>query len=49
MGAIGESLRKKPATLSYLRRSLNPLSRFDFGLLAALPAAKDWQAKGAGR
>jgi Family of unknown function (DUF6088) len=45
MGAIGEGLRKKPASLSRLRGSLNPLSRFDFGLLAALPAAKAWQAK----
>ena len=28
---------------------LNPLSRFDFGLLAALPAAKAWQSKAARR
>lgn len=24
---------------------MNPLSRFDFGLLSALPNAGDWQAK----
>ena len=33
-------------TLARLRRSLNPLSRFDFGQLAGLPSARDWHAKG---
>ena len=45
LGAIGDQLGKKPAALRRLRASLNPLSRFDFGLLAGLPHAKSWQAK----
>jgi hypothetical protein len=45
LGAIGEQLGKKTATLRRLRASLNPLSRFDFGLLSGLPHAKSWQAK----
>jgi hypothetical protein len=46
LGAIGEAIGKKPEALYGLRRSLNPLSRFDFGLLKALPSARRWQAKG---
>ena len=30
------------AALTRLRASLNPFSRFDFGLLAGLPRARDW-------
>lgn len=45
MGAIGEQLGKKPAALERLRDSLNPFSRFNFGLLAGLPHARNWQAK----
>lgn len=45
MGAIGEEMGKKPATLHRLRASLNRLSRFDFGLLAGLARAGQWQAK----
>ncbi len=45
IGAIGEEIGKKPGALAQLRRSLNPLSRFDFGLLAGLPSAPHWQAK----
>lgn len=45
LGALGEELRKRPATLRRLHASLNPLSRFDFGLLAGLPTARRWQAK----
>jgi len=45
LGAIGEQLGRKPAALLRLRASLNPLSRFDFGLLTGLPHAKSWQAK----
>jgi hypothetical protein len=45
LGAIGEAIGKKPETLNRLRRSLNPLSRFDFGLLKALPSARRWQVK----
>jgi Family of unknown function (DUF6088) len=46
MGAIGDEIGMKPGALARLRRSLNPLSRFDFGQLAGLPSAPDWQAKG---
>ena len=45
IGAIGEQLGKKPAALRRLRASLNPFSRFNFGLLARLPHARNWQAK----
>jgi hypothetical protein len=45
LGAVGEQLGKKPAVLRRLRTSLNPLSRFDFGLLSGLPRAREWQAK----
>jgi hypothetical protein len=45
LGAVGEALGRRPRALGQLRASLNPLSRFDFGLLSALPAAKRWQAK----
>ena len=45
IGAIGEEIGKKPAALARLRTSLNPFSRFDFGLLSGLPHARDWQAK----
>lgn len=45
MGAMGEQLGKNEAALRRLRDSLNPFSRFDFGLLAGLPYARNWQAK----
>lgn len=45
LGAAGEQLGKPPKTLQRLRATLNPLSRFDFGVLAALDRAADWQAK----
>lgn len=45
LGAIAESLGKPPRTLKTLRRSLNPLSRFDFGTLSILPHADRWQAR----
>lgn len=45
LGAIGQELGTKPAALERLRSSLNPLSRFDFGLLAGLRYANHWQAK----
>lgn len=45
LGALGESLGCSPALLLPLRASLNPLSRFDFGLFASLPTAAAWQAK----
>ena len=46
VGAIGEEIGKRPATLHRMRASLNPVSRFDFGLLAGLAGAGNWQAKG---
>jgi hypothetical protein len=45
IGAIGEQMGKKPAALARLRASLNPFSRFDFGLLSGLPHARTWQAR----
>jgi hypothetical protein len=45
IGAIGQQLGKNHAALRRLRDSLNPFSRFDFGLLAALQHARDWQAR----
>jgi hypothetical protein len=45
LGAIAEQLRQPKEVLDSLRASLNPLSRFDFGILAALKHAQDWQAK----
>ena len=46
LGAIGQELGKKPAALRRLRESLNPVSRFEFGMLQGLSHARDWQAKG---
>ena len=46
LGAIGEQLHKKRTSLESLRSSLNPLSRFDFGLLSGLVHASRWQAEG---
>lgn len=45
LGAIAEELGLPPARLQRLRDSLNPLSRFDFGLFTALKHAHRWQAK----
>lgn len=45
IGAIGQELRKSPLILRRIRSSLNPFSRFDFGLLADLKHAHAWQAK----
>jgi uncharacterized protein DUF6088 len=45
LGALGEEVRANPVALARLRQSLNPLSRFDFGVLRALPHAKEWQAR----
>ncbi len=45
LGALGEQLGSHPKAVSKLRESLNPLSRFDFGLFTGLPNAKAWQAK----
>jgi len=45
LGAFGEKIGHKPEVLRQLRASLNPFSKFDFGMLAALPNARAWQAK----
>jgi hypothetical protein len=45
LGAVGEQLGKSARALKGLRESLNPVSRYDFGVLRALPAADRWQAK----
>jgi hypothetical protein len=45
LGAIGEPIGQPDGVLAKLRASLNPLSRFDFGILAALAYARRWQAK----
>ena len=45
LGAIGQQLGQPESRLSTLRKSLNPLSRFDFGSLAVLEHAREWQAK----
>ena len=45
IGALGEQLGKPGNDLNRLRATLNPLSRFDFGVFAGLPNARQWQAK----
>jgi hypothetical protein len=45
LGALGEELKMSPRLLDQLQRSLNPLSRFDFGRLSSLRHARQWQAK----
>jgi hypothetical protein len=45
LGALGQELGADEAAVRALRKSLNPVSRFDFGKLRALRFAKDWQAK----
>jgi hypothetical protein len=45
LGAIGDQLGKNQRALQRLRRSLNPFSKFDFGVLSGLPQAANWQAK----
>jgi hypothetical protein len=45
LGAIAEQLGTAGGKLKHLRSSLNPLSRFEFGILAALVHAAAWQAK----
>jgi hypothetical protein len=45
LGAIGQQIGQSKHRLAILRDSLNPLSRFDFGILAVLKHAHEWQAK----
>jgi hypothetical protein len=49
IGALGEEIGAERKELAALHRSLNPLSKFDFGIFSALPNAKHWQAKEASR
>lgn len=45
LGSIGEELGATSRAVQQLRASLNPLSRFDFGMLRTLRHARNWQAK----
>lgn len=45
LGALGEELGANKGLLNSLRESLNPLTRFDFGMLSELESASNWQAK----
>ena len=45
LGALAEEIGKSDAVRARLRASLNPLSRFDFGLLSGLSHARSWQAR----
>lgn len=45
LGALGQQAGADPPSLDRLRKSLNPLSRFDFGLLRGLEHAREWQAR----
>ncbi|MEW6741824.1 MAG: DUF6088 family protein [Planctomycetota bacterium] len=45
LGALGEQLGRPTRDLDRLRASLNPSSRFDFGMFTDLPNARAWQAK----
>lgn len=45
LGALGEQLARPALELDRLRASLNPSSRFDFGMFTDLPNARTWQAK----
>jgi hypothetical protein len=44
LGALGQQAGVSVSLLAPLRESLNPLSRFDFGVLRALAHAREWQA-----
>ena len=45
LGALVEGMKVDSKALVRLRRTLNPLSRFDFGLFSGLPHARHWQAR----
>ncbi len=45
LGALGAELGLPARELNTLRKSLNPLSRFNFGAFSGLDHARDWQAK----
>ena len=45
LGALGQELAMPDPLLNRLRKSLNPLTRFEFGQLRSLEHAREWQAK----
>lgn len=45
MGAMGQQIGSRKDALLALKKSLNPLSKFNFGKLINLKYAKQWQAK----
>jgi hypothetical protein len=45
LGALGERAGAPSEITQELRVSLNPISTFDFGVFAALPNARSWQAR----
>lgn len=45
LGALGQEASIQNTAIDNLRKSLNGLSRFDFGLFKDLPSAKEWQSK----
>jgi hypothetical protein len=45
LGALMQSAKLPPALWQPLRDSLNPSSRFDFGLFRELAGAREWQAR----
>jgi hypothetical protein len=45
LGALGQEVNMPPVLLDRLRGTLNPLTRFDFGILDALRHAREWQAR----
>ena len=49
LGALGQQLGKSQELLEGLRATLNPLSKFDFGLFTHLKHAKQWQARVGGQ
>lgn len=46
LGALGQLAGASRRELERLRLTLNPFTRYDFGVLSALPTARSWQAKG---
>ena len=45
LGALGQQAGVPERELHLLRKTLNPLSRFEFGDLRVLKHAREWQAK----
>lgn len=45
VGAIGQEIGQQEQSLEVIHQSLNPISKFDFGILSNLQYAQEWQAK----